>query len=216
MFYVSGLTLAEAWEQSVITFLKLPDVYKYDSDYGLCLEAQGSTIRVFEPAREPLISDKYLFKPLIEEYQAKLAGKIAQVSTTYERIYHWEKRDKKKLNQLNQITKILQLRPSTRAAVVSLWDPEFDLVPTQSPVSPCIFSFILRDGKLNMSIVARSTDIWIGALPEMVAFSGLQIAQAKKLHVAVGHLIYHAFSYHMYEQDFPIARQTFAVTGEAP
>lgn len=209
MFSVTANTIAEAWEASIEELLKLPTIYTFDSDRGYCIEAESVTLYVMHPPLEPQLSERYLFPQLIEEYKLKVAGKISEVRTTYERMHQWLRRDKKKLNQRLMIKRLLRSNPQSRAGVLSLWDPEIDLNSSR-PISPCMLYFSVRNNLLNLAVIARSTDAWVGALPEMIAFSDFQAKFADELGIGIGRMSYHALSYHLYEYDLPTARQSFA------
>jgi thymidylate synthase len=208
MFYVEDNSIASVWEESIRHFLRLSNLYYSDSRLGFCLEAQGVTITSNDPASIPQISPKYLFPQLLPEYQLKLEGEIPEISTTYDRMYKWSKRNGVELDQMERIRQILENDPFSRAAVVSIWDPDYDLYAS-NPISPCMLSFSVKNEKLNLIIIARSSDAWVSALPEMIAFSQIQIRQANRLQVGVGRLMFHALSYHIYEHDLPIVKKKF-------
>lgn len=208
MFCITSNTIAEAWENSIRLLLEAQELYSYDSDRGFCLELESVVLHVSEPLLEPQVSDKYIFPQLVDEYCAKIAGKTPEARTAYERIHQWVKRDGKKLNQYAAVLRHLKINPDSRAAVVSIWDPEVDLFSTR-PLSPCLVYFSIRHNALNSAILARSSDAWVNALPEMIGFCSVQKRLANSLGIGVGRLSFHALSYHIYEYDLPIALNLF-------
>ena len=92
--------------------------------------------------------------------------------------------------------------PNTRQAVVTIWDPKLDLLPSKRDY-PCtiLHQFRIRDGRLNMSVYMRSNDVWLGAAYDFLQFSRVQIALASLLDVEVGAYNHHVGSLHIYESD---------------
>lgn len=96
----------------------------------------------------------------------------------------------------------------TRQAIVTLWDPELDTKPGKKDY-PCTtaFSFLVRDGKLNMSTFMRSNDAWWGWPYDVWQFATLQMTIARVIGVDVGTYTHHAASFHLYEAHWDVARK---------
>lgn len=91
------------------------------------------------------------------------------------------------LDQIKEVIGLLQRTPTTRRAVISMWDPRADL--TESPDLPCntTIYFSIVDHALNMMVCNRSNDAVWGALgANAVHMSILQEYVAASLNVAVG------------------------------
>lgn len=104
------------------------------------------------------------------------------------------------VDQLPIIVSRLAAEPDTRQAVTTLWDPEFDARGGKKD-HPCTTAFVfqIRDGKLNMSTLMRSNDLWWGWPYDSQQFAMLQLTMAGVLEVPVGTYTHHAVSAHLYE-----------------
>jgi thymidylate synthase len=117
-------------------------------------------------------------------------------------------RDWNGIDQLAEVTSILDHDLSSRRAVVAIFDPDRDFV--QSKDIPCNnwLHFLARDGQLDLNVAARSTDIWWG-------FSGINAFEwslllevvAHWLGQAPGHLTFFTSSLHLYEYHFQKAQK---------
>ena len=108
--------------------------------------------------------------------------------------YHWE-------DQVGEIIEMLRKDSKTRRAVLTMWDPQFDLGSSSKDI-PCNTHVYFRqvDGRLDMTVCNRSNDLVWGALgANVVHMSILQeyIAHAADLPVGT----YHQFTnnLHVYE-----------------
>lgn len=111
----------------------------------------------------------------------------------------------------------LRADPDTRQAVVTIWNPELDMLPGKRDY-PCtiLHQFRIRDGKLNMSVYMRSNDVWLGAAYDFFQFTRVQIAMASLLGVDVGAYNHHVGSLHMYETDVESVGRLHDVDRNAP
>lgn len=91
------------------------------------------------------------------------------------------------VDQLFHVISKLQRDPSTRQAVVALWDPIKDNFH-QSKDYPCnnMVYFSNRDGKLNVTVVIRSNDLIWGTPHNMIQFAHLQALIAGSLGLGMG------------------------------
>lgn len=110
-------------------------------------------------------------------------------------------RDWNGVDQLAEIIAILRAEPNSRRAVAVLFDPDRDFV--QSKDIPCNnwLHFLVREGQLDLHVVARSTDIWWG-------FSGINAFEWSLLlelmscwlKLGQGRLTFFTSSLHLYER----------------
>lgn len=109
-------------------------------------------------------------------------------------------------DQYGPIIERLKADPDTRQAVVTIWNPELDLLPSKRDY-PCtiLHQFRIRDNKLNMSVYMRSNDVWLGAAYDFFQFTRVQLAIASVLGVAPGSYTHHVGSLHIYEQHYGAA-----------
>jgi thymidylate synthase len=100
----------------------------------------------------------------------------------------------------------LKKDPDTRQAVVTIWNPTFDMLPEKRDY-PCtvLHQFRIRDNKLNMSVYMRSNDVWLGAAYDFFQFTRVQLAIASILGIEPGTYNHHVGSLHIYEQHYAAA-----------
>ncbi len=109
-------------------------------------------------------------------------------------------------DQLDEVRKLLLSDPSTRRAVMSIFDPELDYAASLDIPCNNWIGWLIRDGRLNMSIAIRSNDAMWG-------FSGANAFEWSVLHellagwtnTQVGTVTFFAASFHLYERHFSIA-----------
>ncbi|WOS67047.1 MULTISPECIES: thymidylate synthase [Sinorhizobium] len=118
------------------------------------------------------------------------------------RLRNWRGRS----DQLDEVRKLLLSDPSTRRAVMSIFDPELDYAASLDIPCNNWIGWLIRDGRLNMSIAIRSNDAMWG-------FSGANAFEWSVLHellaswtsTQVGTATFFAASFHLYERHFKIA-----------
>jgi hypothetical protein len=110
--------------------------------------------------------------------------------------------------QYDMIIERLKNDPDSRQAVVTIWNPQYDLQHSKKDY-PCtvLHQFRIRDNKLNMSVYMRSNDVWLGAAYDFFQFTRVQIAMAWVLGVAPGKYTHHVGSLHIYEQHYEAAEK---------
>lgn len=105
--------------------------------------------------------------------------------------------------QMLAVLEKLKTDPSTRQAVVTLWDPVHDLFTPGMHDYPCTVAlqFMVRDDRLVMLTHMRSNDVWRGLAYDLFVFTQLQQAVAAHLAYDIGSYFHHVSSLHMYETD---------------
>lgn len=91
-------------------------------------------------------------------------------------------------DQLDEVIRLLRRDPSTRQAVVQIWDQQDLAKKTKDKACNTQLVFDLRQGRLNMTVFNRSNDLWWGAYgANAVHFSLLQefVASAVGAHTGV-------------------------------
>lgn len=108
--------------------------------------------------------------------------------------------------QYDIIVERLKSDPDTRQAVVTIWNPQFDLQPAKRDY-PCtiLHQFRIRNNKLNMSVYMRSNDVWLGAAYDFFQFTRVQLAMASVLGIEPGTYAHHVGSLHIYENNYEAA-----------
>ena len=111
-------------------------------------------------------------------------------------------------SQYAPIVERLKADPDTRQAVVTIWNPELDLLANKRD-DPCtiLHQFRIRNNKLNMSVYMRSNDVWLGAAYDFFQFTRVQLAIASILGIEPGTYHHHVGSLHIYEQHYDSAEK---------
>ncbi|WP_193312748.1 thymidylate synthase [Georgenia subflava] len=112
------------------------------------------------------------------------------------------------VDQIAQARSLLHASPNSRRAVMSLFDPERDF--QNSADVPCNnwLHFLVRNGHLDLNVVARSTDIWFGfSAINAFEWSVLLEMMARWLQLEVGTLTFFTSSLHLYAQHEDRARE---------
>lgn len=136
----------------------------------------------------------------LSQFNANIA-KYAEVDGNIHGAYGYRWRTAHSFDQLFEIVDMLKEDPTTRHAVLQMWDCEVDLTREKLADRPCNTHayFDLRNRALNMTVCCRSNDMLWGAYgANAVHFSFLQEVLAHALNVPVG--IYRQMSnnFHVY------------------
>jgi hypothetical protein len=110
------------------------------------------------------------------------------------------------VDQIKEVIMLLRHQPDTRRAVLSMWDPVYDLgKPTKDVPCNTTIYFRVRADMLEMTVCCRSNDaIWGCHGSNAVHFSFLHelVARAAGLHQ--GRMIQFSNNYHIYERHWPL------------
>lgn len=104
------------------------------------------------------------------------------------------------VDQVSAVVSLLQQDPSSRRAVIVLFDPTKDLEPNRKDI-PCNnwIQFMIRNNELNMYVVSRSMDIIWGSTLNFFEWTCLQELVAYWLKVPIGTYTHFAGSLHVYD-----------------
>jgi len=112
------------------------------------------------------------------------------------------------VNQFEMAFQQLKKDPDTRQATMVLFNPALDYQETKDKPCTNLMRFMIRDGKLNMTIFMRSNDAILGLCPyDHYNFVHIQAIMASKLGIEMGKHTHIADSFHIYEQHFELAQQ---------
>lgn len=109
------------------------------------------------------------------------------------------------MEQAGAVLQKLVDEPDTRQAIITLWKPNFG--SKDVPCTVCL-QFLIRNGRLDLSVYMRSSDIWLGLPYDVFTFSMIgwwitlnlrHIWDSRSLEV--GRLNITAGSQHLYEQN---------------
>lgn len=117
----------------------------------------------------------------------------------------------KRNNQLDRCIRLLKRDPSTRQAVITMYDGTIDFEAGEkgSKDVPCTVSiqFLIRAGKLHCVVFMRSNDAWLGLPYDVFCFTSLQIIVAHILQYDIGYYHHHVGSLHLYDKQYEKARE---------
>lgn len=220
-------TVNEAWEMG-FEALKAQAVQGYEAgsrDGAVVGEICDAVFCIEDPTRNIVTSPirKMPMRYAVGELAWYLSGSnrvrdIAPFAKKWEEIsddgthnnsaYGWRIFDKFNFNQWEHVKAMLQKDPNSRQAVIHIKDA--DNTPTKDTPCTVYLQFLLRDGKLNLSVHMRSNDIWMGVPYDMFSFTFLQMKMAMELGVDIGQYTHYAGSLHVYARDYQTAEMNRA------
>lgn len=111
------------------------------------------------------------------------------------------------MDQLDQVRRLLTAEPSSRRAVVQLFDPVLDFAGHRDVPCTIGYRFSIRAGRLHMHTTMRSQDLWLGLPYDVFTATVLQELLAGWLGVGLGSYHHHVDSLHLYDQDLEAAHR---------
>ena len=100
--------------------------------------------------------------------------------------------------QLDMVIEMLKQNPETRQATISIYDGKE--ITSYAFDTPCTYAvqFTILHGKLDMSVLMRSNDLWYGFCNDQYQFSSLQMLVAHRTGYDVGTYYHFAHNLHLY------------------
>jgi thymidylate synthase len=149
---------------------------------------------------------------------AKYNSRMKEFSDDGERL--WGAYGPRLIEQLQHVVSILQRDPDSRQAVLTTWrpmvpatlrplSPSWDGASWRSKDVPCTVAwhFMIRNGKLNLSVFMRSNDAWLGTPYDILSFTTVQRAVASILCIEVGAYNHVVSNLHLYEENVADAQR---------
>jgi thymidylate synthase len=102
-------------------------------------------------------------------------------------------------DQLATVIGLLRKRPSTRRAVIQIFDRADLLQDHEDVPCTCTLQFLSRDARLDLIAYMRSNDVFIGLPHDVFCFSMIQELVARSVGVEVGQYIHFVGSLHLYD-----------------
>lgn len=104
------------------------------------------------------------------------------------------------IDQIANVVRLLKRRPTTRRAVIQLFNAE-DIASAHQEI-PCTTSlqFLIRDNKLDMIVTMRSNDAYLGLPHDIFCFTMLQEVFCRRLGYGLGRYRHFVASMHIYEE----------------
>lgn len=110
-------------------------------------------------------------------------------------------------NQVANVTALLKENPSSRRAVIQLFDAS-DIARRHKEIPcTCTLQFMIRQGRLHMLTNMRSNDAFLGLPHDVFAFTMLQEIMARTIGVELGTYKHSVGSLHLYDRHREDARQ---------
>ena len=108
--------------------------------------------------------------------------------------------------QLDYVIEALK-EHETRQAAISIYDAkEWESYTNDTPCTYAV-QFTVLDGKLNMSVVMRSNDLWYGFCNDQYQFSSLQMLVAYETGYKMGTYYHFAHNLHLYNDKLPVMNE---------
>ncbi|MFZ5554498.1 MAG: thymidylate synthase [Bacteroidota bacterium] len=105
----------------------------------------------------------------------------------------------RQFDQIQNIINLLKVRPSSRRAVIQIFDAK-DLNEEHKEIPcTCTLQFMIRNNKLEMCTYMRSNDAYIGLPHDVFCFTMLQEIIARTLNIELGYYYHFVGSLHLYE-----------------
>ena len=121
----------------------------------------------------------------------RMADEQGNVNSNYG--WQWQRNQ-----QLDYVIGLLRTQPETRQAAISIYDAkEWESYTNDTPCTYAV-QFTILHGKLDMSVLMRSNDLWYGFCNDQYCFSMLQQLVARKLSIPVGNYYHFAHNLHLY------------------
>jgi thymidylate synthase len=105
-----------------------------------------------------------------------------------------------RIDQLEQVRRVLTRDPDSRQAVIQLFDPDRDTRGHRDVPCTLNYRFFLRSGRLHMHTTMRSQDLWLGFPYDIFATTVLHELLAGWLGVDLGHYHHFVDSLHLYDK----------------
>src|SRR5258708_6657720 len=110
-------------------------------------------------------------------------------------------------NQIDNVLKLLKTKPSSRRAVIQLFDAEDIATHHKEIPCTCTLQFMVRSGRLHMFTYMRSNDAFFGLAHDVFAFTMLQEIVARSIGIEVGAYKHAVGSLHLYDDHRKDAQQ---------
>lgn len=128
----------------------------------------------------------------------------------------WPNPDGTTTNQIAYVEDLLRNNPTSSRMLFHGWNPSFlpdesktheeNVLAGKQVLPPChlVYTFAVIDGKLNLHMLMRSNDFWLGA-PFNIAQASLWVyAWAKIMGMEVGELVVTPVDCHLYTNQMPL------------
>lgn len=219
-----GDTADEIWRQAAEALTGEDGYLRQDSRLGATRELLHSTFHLQNPrqrwvlSRRPALNPAFAIAEVVWILQGRndaaflnfwnpLLPKFAGEGAVYNGAYGHRLRVNLGLDQIERAYKALVANPSSRQAVLQIWDGRTDMPnedgSARNPDVPCNVVAMpkVREGRLEWLQVMRSNDLYLGTPHNLIQFTTLQEVMAGWLKLEVGSYVQISDSLHLYEHD---------------
>lgn len=219
-----GRTADDAWLQALQFFRNGSVLLVPDTRTGPTREVLHAHFAIADPrqrwvvSRQPPLNPAYAIAEVVwiitgredaafpNAWNSQLP-KYAGTGEIYHGAYGFRLRHRFGLDQIERVYEALRHNPSTRQALLQVWDPTIDLPGADGAAAaadiPCNVCALLkvRQGKLEWMQILRSNDLMLGVPYNFIQFTTLQEVIAGWLGIEVGAYHHVSDSLHVYERD---------------
>lgn len=110
-------------------------------------------------------------------------------------------------DQLATMIDLLRQRPTTRRAVIQIFDREDLVEPHDDVPCTCTLQFLNRQSGLELVVYMRSNDVFIGLPHDVFCFTMIQELVARSIGADVGQYTHVVGSLHLYDDNADAARR---------
>jgi thymidylate synthase len=209
---IEATTIGEAWLSVSRAVLEHGDDATYDGE--TTRELALLALVVAEPASDdPIVAvlgDAGWLSWMHDNFVAHgTVAELGDADSYAVRLYDWSHTGR---DQVAWVVERLRSDPENRSAAITTFQP-----PTDDTYVPCIsmLDFWLPDGRLELVVYAHSLDFGKKAYGNLVELARLQEHVAGEIGVAVGRLVIHAKSAHVYEPEWELMSRVTGLAGAA-
>lgn len=205
-------TFLEAWKKSLKYIMDYGNDFK-DRDNRVCREVMNLIVIVenteddYEKPIDIMQQFEWIY-PAKEELSSIILNKeeLAPYEFSYgSRIFNYQK-SKDQINDF--VIPLLRKDPSTRRAVVSLYNPSTDSnILSKNIPSMMFMHFKIKNSSLNLACFIRSNDIFIGWPGNIFQIFMLHKHVAEKLGIKIGSLTTVSCSAHAFHEHFDMIKK---------
>lgn len=127
--------------------------------------------------------------------------KISDDGITSNSAYGYIMQHKFNFNQIEKMIELLRHDENSRRAVININVPNEYVIETLDEPCTIAIQFLIREGKLNATVMMRSNDLWFGLPYDIPFFTELQKYIANELGVEYGMYTHFVTSMHIYDRN---------------
>ena len=192
-------------------------IYRNDRTKVGSFSVFNQTIKIDLSTYFPIITGRRIFKNIFEtEFEWFLKGETNISRFTEKNINIWDNWANKKgelgpvygyqmvnfngegINQLEMLIQSILNEPDSRRHIISLWNP---LQTNKMALPPCYlyFQFFVEGNKLNMFVLQRSGDMFLGVPYDIALFSKMLLYISEKTNLKANKLEIQIIDAHIYK-----------------